>query len=209
VRRREVFRLISGAAMAWPSAGRAQRPMPVIGYMYGGSPNDGHILVGFRDGLSETGFVDGQNVVIEFRWAEGHFERLPALVADLVSRNVAVIATPVHTPAALATKGATSAIPIVFSIGADPVQIGLVASFGVLEISAQLLASHAGTISILPLTRTAKIISRLRRRVRTVPNSRGAPLPVSRAVSAQPWTGAKPRHVQSRDWRRARRMPAS
>jgi putative ABC transport system substrate-binding protein len=104
--------------------------MPVIGYLNGGSPEATATLIeSFRKGLSETGFVEGQNLAIEFRWANNQLDRLPELAADLVRRQVAVIATPVNTPASLAVKAATSTIPIVFGIGTDPVKVGLVESF--------------------------------------------------------------------------------
>jgi putative tryptophan/tyrosine transport system substrate-binding protein len=128
IRRRDFVILLGGAA-AWPVAARAQQPaIPVVGFLSGGSPAGFAYLVhAFRQGLSETGYIDGQNVALEFRWAEGQYERLPALVAGLVRRQVAVLAA-TTTPAALAAKAATTRIPIVFATDTDPVQVGLTAS---------------------------------------------------------------------------------
>jgi putative ABC transport system substrate-binding protein len=161
MRRREfIFALGTAAAANWPMAARAQAPMPVIGFLHSASlePNAKR-LAGFRKGLQQAGFVEGQNVAIEFRWAAGQNARLPELAAELVAKPVNVIATLSSTPATRAAKAATNSIPIVFLIAEDPVELGLVASInrpggnatGISSQNAELVAKRLGLLrELLP-----------------------------------------------------------
>ena len=128
--RRDFIKVVTGSAVAWPLTARAQQSaMPVVGFVNGGTAEAAsRYLAAFRKGLSETGFVEGQNVSVEYHWMEGRLDRMPALMADFVRRQVAVIATPGSVTAALAARTATSTIPIVFGSAEDPVKLGLVAS---------------------------------------------------------------------------------
>jgi putative ABC transport system substrate-binding protein len=171
MKRRELILALGRAAATssflWPLALRAQQPMPVIGFINNGTAKGyGDLATAFRQGVSETGYIDGHNVTIEYHWGEGHDDRLPALAADLVRRRVSVIAA-TGTPTALAAKAATDTIPIVFETAGDPIKLGLVASLnrpggnitGVTQLSSELVSKRLGLLhDLIP---AAKIVGLL------------------------------------------------
>jgi ABC-type uncharacterized transport system substrate-binding protein len=168
MRRREFITLLGGVVAAWPLAARAQQPaIPVVGLVSGGDKVSEHLLAAFRQGLSDFGFSEGQNVHIEYRWAFGRYDQLGVLTAELVSRQVAVRAAVGGIPSALAAKAATSTIPIVFSVGGDPVRFGLVKSYnqpggnatGISFLSSDLNVKRVELIrEIIPKARTIAVL---------------------------------------------------
>jgi putative ABC transport system substrate-binding protein len=201
MRRRELMLLLGGAMTMAPNLRAQQKAMPVIGYLNAGSPDpSAQSLTAFRQGLGEIGYVEGQNVVIEYRWAQGRYDRLPALAADLVDRHVDVITTTGGGPSVLAAKSATSTIPIVFRSGADPVELGLVASLsrpggnltGVSFISIELmpkrlellseLVPHAGLIALL-VNPNSSIAQRIIGNMQEAASAKGLQLDIQKASS--------------------------
>jgi putative ABC transport system substrate-binding protein len=208
MKRRDFITLLGGAAVAWPLAARAQQPaMPVIGFLDSGSPTGMEPnLAAFRLGLNKIGYSEGQNVAIEVRWAQGKYDQLPALAAELVRRGVAVIAATRSPAPALAAKAATTTVPIVFQIGSDPVKVGLVASLnrpggnitGATRLSLELSSKRLGLlIDLLP---TATVIALLVnpsnlqaeqqvQEMRQAAHSRGLRLQILNASSARDLDG--------------------
>jgi putative ABC transport system substrate-binding protein len=174
IRRREFIVTLGGAGVAWPFAVRAQQSaMPVIGFLSSRSPGESAgVLAAFRQGLREAGFVEGQNAIIAFRWAEGRYDRLPALAAELVDLHVAVLFTAGGPPSAFAAKAATRTIPVVFSAAIDPDRIGLVTSLN-------RPGGNVTGMSIFPSEVAAKSVKLLKA------DGRGLPQPDQRGIRAE------------------------
>ena len=205
IRRREFITLIGGAAASWPIAARAQQPaMPVIGFLRPSSAASVvHLLAAFRAGLKETGFVEGQNVAIEYRWAEGQEDRLGEIAAELVRRQVAVIVTPGSTAAAHAAKAATTTIPIVYTSGVDPVESGLIASLnrpggnvtGIYQVSVDFVAKRLGLLhELVPAVTTIAVLVH-------PANARVTELTTKEAQAAARWLGLEIKVFPTRDSR--------
>src|SRR6516225_3871465 len=215
MRRRDIFPLI-GAAAALPLRARAQQPgTPVIGWLHSGTAKDNsQEASAFRQGLSQAGYVEGRDVAIEYRWVENQLDRLPALIADLIGRPVAVIAACGNPAVALAAKAATTSIPIVFENGADPVQLGLVQSFnhpsgnitGFTNISAELAAKRMGVLrELAPSAKSIAVLVNPTRpgteaqiaQVQEAASRIGLPLHVFKATSEREIDAAFPALVES------------
>jgi putative tryptophan/tyrosine transport system substrate-binding protein len=192
LRRREFITWLSGGAMVWPLAARAQQPMPVVGFLNGASPAElGSRVAAFRDGLAELGYVEGRGVAIEYRWGAGQYERLPELAVDLVRHGVAVIAATGGVPSVRAAIAATSAIPIVFTMGGDPVAFGLVASLnhpggnitGITLISGEIVSKRIALLrDLLPGARMLGVLVNS-----TTPASEAEGAGAERAARALGW----------------------
>jgi ABC-type uncharacterized transport system substrate-binding protein len=195
MRRREFITLLGGAATAWPLAASAQQPIPAVGFLNGASPTElGSRVVAFRDGLAEKGYVEGHSVAIEYRWGSGQYERLPEMAIDLVRHRVAVIAATGGVPSVRAAKAATSEIPIVFTMGGDPVAFGLVASLnrpgsnvtGITLISGEIVSKRIALLrDLLPAAKTLGVLMNS-----TAPASAAEVAAAERVAHTLGWYGA-------------------